>query len=45
MLVDASRSSLRHVLTDHSGLRATAVIEAFNLLQVALTSVQESLSD
>jgi hypothetical protein len=45
VLVDASRSSLRHVLADHPGLRATAATEAYDLLQVALTSLQESLSD
>jgi hypothetical protein len=44
IMADASRGILHFVLPDHLGAEATAVADAFDSLQVALTRLQESLS-
>jgi hypothetical protein len=45
IVIDASRAILHVVLPDHLGAEATLVADAFDSLQVALTRLQESLSD
>jgi hypothetical protein len=45
IVADASRGILHFVLPDHMGAEATEVAELFDALQVALTRLQESLSD
>jgi hypothetical protein len=45
IVIDASRGILHAVLPDHLGAEATAVADAFDSLQVALTRLQETLSD
>lgn len=44
VVVDASRGILHFVLPDRLGAEATAVADAFDQLQVALTRLQERLS-
>jgi hypothetical protein len=45
IVADASRGILHFVLPDNPGPEATEVAELFDALQLALTRLQESLSD